>query len=210
MTTPIKEASDWSQDDDGDDDRKDVPAILHHGTSWPAAIAILRQDTLKAKRISDIEPKGICFTGDLAVAADFAKRRDGREAARIKMRERGMSRHKIEQWLDIPGCTGDDGTKGVVLTFDGRKLADLTDLEPYGHYGMEEDELRSSHDVKGVAGALIGITLDPADEAYWRQALPKEAKGIANLLKRAEAITEGMIGKTPEGQEPWASRRLSD
>lgn len=188
------------QIDEFDDEYEGIPDVLHHGTSWPAAIAVLRQDKLTAKRISDIEPEGVCFTGDLEVAADFARRRDDRESARIRMRERGMSRYKIEQWLDIPGGTSDNGTKGVVLTFDGRKLADLNYLEPYSHYGMEEDELRSRCSVKRMSQALTGIIVDPADEAYWREALPKAGKGIANLLRTADALRREKTGKPPEGE----------
>lgn len=179
---------------------EDAPALIHHGTSWPAALAILSQDRLRARRASGIEGAAVSLTTDPATARTFAERRDDREEFVLALKARGYTRHRINQWLDVPGAVTRGVTSGVVLTFDGPRLAEIAALHAYDHYGMEEEELRSDHDIHGIASALVRIEIGPDDARLWSGLLPKRAKAITALASHPLALQAARAEKAGDGR----------
>lgn len=160
--------------------------LYYHGTSVPAALQILSQNKLKAKRASSIEGAAVSFTTNLETAANFAGRRDGEAINRVQWAADGMSRSQINRLLDTYGVPRPEA-HGIVLVFDGSVMDEEVALDPYDHYGMEEDEFRSEWDVDNVEQMLTAIYLNKAELEAWAKRVPKYAKAIMKLVNHPKA-----------------------
>ena len=76
---------------------------------------------------------------------------------------------------------------GIVLVFDGSVMDEEVALDPYDHYGMEEDEFRSEWDVDNVEQMLTAIYLNKAELEAWAERVPKYAKAIMKLVNHPKA-----------------------
>lgn len=156
--------------------------LYYHGTSVPAALQILSQNKLKAKAASRIEGSAVSFTTNLETASHFAARRDGEAINRVQWTADGMSRSQINRLLDTYGVPRPEA-HGIILAFDGDLMDEEVGLDPYSHYGMEEDEFRSEWDVSNVDQLLTAIYVNPTELQAWAERVPKFTKAIDNLLK---------------------------
>lgn len=166
---------------------ENAPELLYHGTSIPAAITILRTNKLKAKQASSIEAAAVSFTSDPKIAHNFGEDRDGRALRAVNMKRQGYKLKDVK-WATDNYSGRDNGLGGVVLVFDGPKLAETgASLTPYEHYGMQEDEYRSEWDIDSVSEYLVAIHVNPKDIETWAEAVPEKAKAIRALLNHPKA-----------------------
>jgi hypothetical protein len=166
-----------------EEEESNIPAVLYHGTSLVSGLSILRSGILKAKQASGIEDAGVSLTTDLNTAKSFACDRDGREIMKFGLKADNKTAKYIK-WVTDNYSGSHYEKKGLILQLKSSQLW----LEPYSHYGMEEEEWRSYSDITGISNILMAFYASPQEIEEWCVRLPQHAAKFKQLLSSEKFV----------------------